>query len=58
MPFINLPGLSGKIYVPVQETTSLKKHSCGNCFSCQICSDDRCRICLCNATGEKPDSEP
>ncbi|MBW2514787.1 MAG: hypothetical protein JRE21_09500 [Deltaproteobacteria bacterium] len=57
MPFINLPGFSGKIYVPAQESSSLKKHSCCNCFSCQMCSDDRCSICLSNPTGEKPDSE-
>ena len=23
-----------------------KKHTCPDCFSCQWCSDERCRLCL------------
>jgi hypothetical protein len=57
MPFITLPEIKGKIYVPEPDVLSLKKHSCGNCFSCQMCGDDRCRVCLSKTTGEKTDSE-
>ncbi|HHE74267.1 MAG: hypothetical protein DRH90_09380 [Deltaproteobacteria bacterium] len=57
MPFVTLPDIKGKIYVPEQNALSLKKHSCGNCFSCRMCSDDRCRICLSKATGEQSDSD-
>jgi hypothetical protein len=57
MPFITLPDIKGKIYVPEQDALSLKKHSCGSCFSCQMCSDDRCSICLPKGAGEKPDSQ-
>lgn len=53
MPFITLPDIKGKIYVPEQDALSLKKHSCGGCFSCQMCSDDRCSICLPKSTGER-----
>lgn len=57
MPFITLPVIKGRIYVPEEDVLFFKKHSCGSCFSCQMCSDDRCSICLSNATGEKSDSE-
>jgi hypothetical protein len=57
MPFITLPEIKGKIYVPEQDALFLKKHTCSNCFSCQMCSDDRCSSCLSKTTGEKPDSE-
>jgi len=57
MPFITLPDIKGKFYVLEQDALSLKKNPCGNCFSCQMCSDDRCSICLSKATGEKSDSE-
>ncbi|MDD2736038.1 MAG: hypothetical protein PHF56_19055 [Desulfuromonadaceae bacterium] len=25
---------------------TVKKHPCSDCFSCQWCSDERCRLCL------------
>mgnify|MGYP001820977862 CR=1 len=53
MPFITLPDINGKIYVPEQDVLSFKKHSCGSCFSCQMCSDDRCGICLSTETGKR-----
>lgn len=63
MPFENIRGLPGKVYVPEESPDALKKHRCKDCFSCQICSDDRCRVCR-NHTGgeccdktEKPDEE-
>jgi len=57
MPFITLPDINGKIYVPEQDALSIKKHSCGSCFSCQVCSDDRCGLCLSKGAGEKSDAE-
>jgi hypothetical protein len=57
MPFISLPGIKGKIYVPAQDASYIKKHSCVACYACQLCSDDRCGICRSSATGEKLDSE-
>lgn len=46
MQFVKVPGLKGKIYVPEKQHESLKKHPCKDCFYCQSCSDDRCRVCL------------
>ncbi|MBS3757295.1 MAG: hypothetical protein KGY61_01380 [Desulfobacterales bacterium] len=45
MPFKKIPGLPGKLYIPEQDPDAPKKHDCPDCFSCQICSDSRCRIC-------------
>ena len=44
MPFVTIPGLKGKVYVPESDNTG-KKHPCRDCFSCQHCSDDRCAVC-------------
>jgi hypothetical protein len=46
MPFATIPGLKGKVYVPQAASGCSKKHPCPECFSCQCCSDDRCRVCL------------
>lgn len=45
MPFVEIPGLTGKVYVPEHRPTELKKHDCRDCFSCQMCGDDRCAAC-------------
>jgi hypothetical protein len=45
MAFINVPGLVGKLYVPDDRPLRPKKHACPDCFGCQQCSDDRCRLC-------------
>ena len=45
VPFIKIPGLSGKVYVPECCSASNKKHPCRDCFGCQQCSDDRCSLC-------------
>ena len=50
MPFVTRPGLNGKIYIP-EQPPGKKKHNCETCFSCQVCSDDRCNLCL-EQTGE------
>ena len=43
MPFEKKAGLTGKVYVP--PLAAGRKHHCPDCFSCQICSDDRCTVC-------------
>ncbi len=45
MPFVRIPGVLGKIYVPEEQPGHEKKHNCKDCFSCQHCSDDRCSLC-------------
>ncbi len=45
MPFKEIPGLPGKVYIPEQSPDAPKKHSCPDCFCCQMCSDSRCRVC-------------
>ncbi|MGD2150534.1 MAG: hypothetical protein PVJ20_03635 [Desulfobacterales bacterium] len=46
MKFVSVPGLKGKVYVPEKQPVSLKKHPCKDCYFCQLCSDDRCAVCL------------
>ena len=45
MPFVNIKGFPGKVYVPEAPPEAPKKHPCPDCFSCQVCGDDRCRTC-------------
>jgi len=45
MPFITIPGLPCKVYVPGRCDRSPRKHECADCFSCQMCADERCRLC-------------
>lgn len=44
MAFQQLPGNRGMIYVPDCRGKD-KKHTCRDCFSCQWCTDERCRVC-------------
>ena len=53
MAFVRVPGLKGKVYVPEESGRSPKKKPCKDCFSCQQCSDDRCRVCRCDAHSQK-----
>ena len=46
MPFVELPGITGKVYVPEVPQEGSKKHPCKDCYFCQMCSDDRCRLCI------------
>ncbi len=46
MPFVEVKGLKGKVYIPEQVPFKPKKHNCRECFTCQLCSDDRCNVCL------------
>ncbi len=45
MPFVSIPGMPGRLYVPEMWTKASKKFPCKDCFSCEYCSDDRCRMC-------------
>lgn len=45
MPFIKMPGVVGKVYVPEAAPDKAKKNTCKDCYFCQMCSDDRCRMC-------------
>jgi len=50
MAFIEIPGLKGKVYVPDEKSGHIKKHDCKDCYSCQMCSNDRCQLCLCQSS--------
>ena len=45
MAFVKLPGAIGKLYIPETRTEQAPKHPCPDCFSCQWCTDERCRVC-------------
>jgi len=45
MPFVKMPGVIGKVYVPEPIPGQAQKHPCPDCFACQQCSDDRCTVC-------------
>ena len=46
MAWKEIKGLKGKVYVPDNPSESPRKHRCADCFSCQLCSDERCSLCL------------
>jgi hypothetical protein len=46
MAFVTVPGLKGKVFVPEQKEKAPKKHPCEDCYACQMCSNDRCEVCL------------
>jgi hypothetical protein len=45
MPFVSHPGLPGKVFLPVFNPEKSRKHPCRDCFSCQMCGEDRCQVC-------------
>ena len=45
MPYITIPGLKGKVYVPGGRGGK-KRHKCPDCDWCQMCSETRCRLCM------------
>ena len=45
LTFIVIPGVKGKVFKPEERFDLPKKHPCKNCYSCQLCSDDRCTLC-------------
>lgn len=44
MSFQKLPDNLGMIFVP-ECTQECRKNKCIDCFSCQWCSNERCRLC-------------
>ncbi len=48
MPFIEMDGVDGLVFVPESEDKIPKKHPCKDCSACRQCSDACCRICLSN----------
>lgn len=46
MPFVDAPGIPGKLWVPDEQPNKEKKHPCPDCFACQWCDDARCEVCL------------
>ena len=45
MRFVRHPGVTGKIYLPEDCDVDTQKHRCADCYACQQCGDDRCRVC-------------
>jgi hypothetical protein len=45
MPYKPVPGGIGRIYVPDTQPETPKKHNCKDCFFCQWCAEERCRLC-------------
>ncbi len=46
MSFVRMRGCKMLVFVPEEQSASGKKHNCRDCFSCQWCSDERCKVCL------------
>lgn len=44
MAFTKARGLVGLVFEP-PHSGAPRKHPCPDCFACQFCSDDRCRVC-------------
>ncbi|MCL7487137.1 MAG: hypothetical protein M8357_03040 [Desulfobulbaceae bacterium] len=57
MPFRKLPGNRGQIYVPECNRCE-KKNPCPDCFNCQWCGNERCRLCRPDDYAEKRKSPP
>lgn len=45
MPWVTMPHLKGKVYIPEKALCRSAKHPCPDCFACQGCSDERCSAC-------------
>ena len=45
MPFVEIPGFTGKYYNPEEKPENAKKYNCADCYCCQMCGDDRCQVC-------------
>jgi hypothetical protein len=55
MTFIKIPGFKAKVFSP-DETSTVRKHNCKDCFECQMCSDERCEKCIkshCRINGDR-----
>ena len=45
MPFIVIPGIKGKLYIPEEAPESMRKHACHDCAVCTLCNDEKCAMC-------------
>ena len=45
MTFEAVRGLKGKVYVPAATEGAARRYPCKECYVCQLCSEDRCRVC-------------
>ena len=45
MAYKAVPGGIGRIYVAGSRAGAPKKHNCKDCFFCQWCAEERCRLC-------------
>jgi hypothetical protein len=45
MPWVTMPQIRGKVYIPEKSGITLAKNQCPDCFSCQQCSKERCNAC-------------
>jgi len=53
MAFYTIPGFQAKVFVPEGNHHEGRKYNCTDCFSCQMCSDERCEACLKRNSREK-----
>jgi hypothetical protein len=37
--------IKGRVFVPDETAPTAKKHPCPDCFQCQMCGEERCRVC-------------
>lgn len=58
MPFVVVPDLTGKVYVPEQNPDRAQKHPCPDCHTCQMCAESRCRVCRNRQQLHKKTSQP
>jgi hypothetical protein len=56
MGFKKLPDNLGLIYVP-ECSIGKKKNPCPDCFSCQWCGNERCRVCKGKQADEKKNTK-
>lgn len=59
MAFRKLPDNRGLVYIP--ECTCKKgekKHPCADCFNCQWCGNERCRVCRPDDYAPNPETVP
>ncbi|MFZ0134628.1 MAG: hypothetical protein WAK95_18980 [Desulfobacterales bacterium] len=58
MSFVCMPGLKGKVFIPTASGHLPQKHPCRTCYSCQLCSDERCALCRPPATNVQEAAPP
>lgn len=45
MPWVTMPQIRGKVYIPEKSRVDFAKNPCPDCFACQQCSKERCSAC-------------